>query len=109
MNIEHGENKSGVSDKDMDTKSPDFEALRAERNRIVMDSHKRLADELGINLADIHSNYSPTACYCACSSGGPCEHKWDGDGVEFDDGHGWSSTCSRCGCMSISHDMRVLP
>jgi hypothetical protein len=109
MNIYHGEKQSSVRNKEMASKSPDFEALRAERNRVVMESHKRLADEFGINLADIRSNYNPAACYCACSSGGPCEHKWDGDGVEFDDGHGWSSTCSRCGCMSISHDMRVLP
>ena len=81
MNIEHGEKQSSVRNKEMASKSPDFEALRAERNRVVMESHKRLADELGINLADIRSNYNPAACYCACSSGGPCEHKWDGDGV----------------------------
>ena len=53
MNIEHGEKQSSVRNKEMASKSPDFEALRAERNRIVMDSHKRLADEFGINLADI--------------------------------------------------------
>ena len=29
--------------------------------------------------------------------------------VEFDEGSGWSATCSRCGGTAMSHDMRVLP
>ena len=89
--------------------APDFEALRAERNRKTMEAHQRLADELGVPLQTLRSNHNPNACYCACARGGPCEHKWDGGGVEFDEGRGWSATCSRCGGTARSHDMRVLP
>lgn len=88
---------------------PDFEALRAERNRLVMESHQRIADELEIPLESLKSTFNPHSCYCACSTGGPCEHKWDGKGVEFDEGRGWTVTCSRCGCTAMGHDMRVLP
>ena len=88
---------------------PDFNALRAERNGKVMRSQQRLADDIGMPLSSLRSRYNPDACYCACTTGGPCEHKWDGEGVEFDDGRGWSVTCSLCGCTAMSHDMRVLP
>lgn len=89
--------------------APDFDAMRAERNRKVMDAHQRVADELGVPLQEMRSNYNPNACYCACTSGGPCEHKWDGEGYESEDGCCWSVTCSRCGSTAMSHDMRVLP
>ena len=89
--------------------APDFDALRAERNKKVMEHHQRLADELGMPLSPMSSYFNPNSCYCACISGGPCEHKWDGEGVEFDDGCGWSATCSRCGYTAMSHDMRVMP
>ena len=89
--------------------TPNFETLRTERNRRVMESHQRLADELGLPLSSVRTNFNPNACYCACTTGGPCEHQLDGAGVEFDDGAGWSVTCSRCGCTAIGHDMRVLP
>lgn len=89
--------------------APDFEALRAERNRRVMEHHQKLADELGVPLSTLRSNYNPHACYCACTTDGPCEHKWDGEPWESADGCAWSTTCSRCGCTAMSHDMRVLP
>lgn len=88
---------------------PDFDALRAERNRKVAEHHQQLAGELGIPVSQLGSTFDPESCYCACSSGGPCEHKWDGEGVEFDEGRGWSVTCSRCGCSAMSHDMQCLP
>lgn len=87
----------------------DFEALRSERNRSVMRSMQQIADELDVPVESLRSNYNPDACYCACTSGGPCEHKWDGEPWESADGLGWSTTCSRCGCTSMGHDMRVLP
>lgn len=87
--------------------APDFEALRAERNRRVMEHIQKMADEFGVPPSSLRSNHNPDACYCACGSGGPCEHKWDGEGVDFE--HGWSATCSRCGGTAMSHDMRVLP
>jgi len=88
---------------------PDFEALRAERNKKVQESMQRLADEYGFDISKITTNLDPNRCYCACISGGPCEHTWDGDPYESEDGLFWSTTCSRCGCTSMSHDMRVLP
>lgn len=95
-----------MSDQD---ESPDFEALRAERNRRAQASLQRLADEFDVAVESFTSNYDPDACYCACSSRGPCEHKWEGEGVEFEGGLGWSVTCSRCGTTAISHSMRVGP
>lgn len=87
----------------MDT-APDFEALRAERNRRVMEHIHKMADEFDVPPSSLRSR---GACYCACASGGPCEHEWAGEGVEFE--HGWSATCSRCGETAMSHDMRVMP
>lgn len=91
----------------MDT-APDFEALRAKRNEAVMEILHRQADELGVQLESLQCSFNPNACYCACGNGGPCEHKWDGEPYESEDGCCWSSTCSRCGTMSMSHDMRCF-
>jgi hypothetical protein len=89
--------------------APDFETLRAERNSKVQESMQRLADEYGFDLSKSKHTFDPNSCYCACISGGPCEHKWDGDPYESEDGLCWSTTCSRCGCTCMSHDMKVLP
>lgn len=51
---------------------------------------------------------STTKCACKCPDG-PCEHKWDGEGWESDDGLLGSSTCSRCGKRAIDHDQWVGP
>lgn len=87
--------------------APDFEALRAQRNAAVYERFKRFADEEGVPVDALRTTFDPNACYCACSSGGPCEHKWDGP-VWVDT---WteSATCSRCGCTAIGHDIRVGP
>lgn len=87
---------------------PDFNTLRAERNRKVLASHQKLADEYGIPLQSLRSNFNPSACYCACPTG-PCEHKWDGPDWESSDGGACSVTCSRCGKVAMSHDLRVMP
>ena len=89
--------------------APDFEALRARRNAAVQEMCQKIADEWGAPLQSLRSNFNPAACYCACGTGGPCEHKWDGEGWESEDGRGWSATCSRCGCTAMSHDMRNAP
>lgn len=86
--------------------TPDFEALRAERNRQVLEAHERLAEEMGVPLQSMRSNFNPAACYCACGTRGPCEHKWDGDEWESDDKLASSVTCSRCGITAMSYDMR---
>lgn len=88
--------------------APDFEALRAERNRKVEERMQQLASELGISWESAFTTFDPNACYCACSSGGPCEHIWDGPIWVSEDGCIQSATCSRCGYTAIGHDMRVL-
>ena len=37
---------------------PDFEALRAKRNASVMAQHQKMADEYGIPLQSLRSNFS---------------------------------------------------
>ena len=88
---------------------PDFEALRAARNAKVRQHMQKLAGELGVDPEEMQSNFNPHACYCACGTGGPCEHKWDGKPYESEDGCAWSTTCSRCGMTAMNHDMRCLP
>ncbi len=89
--------------------SPDFEALRAERNAAQQELLKAFAARESVPLQSVRSTFNPHACYCACASRGPCEHKWDGPDWESSDGCASSVTCSRCGCTAMSHDMRVLP
>lgn len=87
----------------------DFEALRARRNASALEHHQMMTDEWGVPLQSVRSTFNPAACYCACGTGGPCEHKWDGEPWESEDGCGWSTTCSRCGTTAMSHDMRNAP
>ena len=91
----------------MSTPGIDFDALREERNKRVLAHHEKIAEEWGVPLQSLRSTFNPNACYCSCPS--VCEHTWDGEPWESEDGCGWSTTCSRCGCTSMSHDMRVLP
>jgi hypothetical protein len=88
--------------------APDFAALRAKRNAAVQKIIYETARELGLDPNTALSNFHLDACYCACP-GGPCEHKWDGPIYTSDDGCCQSTTCSRCGCTSMSHDLRVMP
>lgn len=89
--------------------SPDFEALRAARNQSVLAAQEKLTAEVGVPLQSLRSTFNPNACYCACSSHGPCEHTWDGEVWESENGREMSATCSRCGMTAMSHDMRFLP
>lgn len=91
------------------TGSADFEALRAKRNRAVLEMHERIAEEHGIPLESLRSNFDPNACYCACNTDGPCEHQWDGEEYVSEDGCLSSATCSRCGMTAFSHSMRCGP
>lgn len=86
------------------TREPNFDLLRAKRNAAVKVSMQKLADEEGIPIEQLQTNYNPNACYCTCPEG-PCEHKWDGkwyvsEGIQ-------SATCSRCGTTAFSHSMRT--
>lgn len=87
---------------------PDFEALRARRNAKHDKFCEELAEDLGIPLQSLVSNYDRNACYCACITGGPCEHSWDGPEWRSEDGCAASVTCSRCGCTAMSHDYKVF-
>ncbi len=54
----------------------------------------------------------PTTCRCSCGTDREprvCEHKWDGEEEAFDGGLGQSATCSKCGMLAMSHDMRCGP
>ncbi len=86
---------------------PDFEALRAQRNAQALEAMQRIAAEWGEPLESLFNTFNPGACYCACASGGPCEHQWDGTPYECDGT--WSRTCSRCGTTAIGHSLRTAP
>ena len=51
------------------------------------------------------------SCLCNCGTDEPpvCEHVWNGESVEFDDGQGYTATCSRCGMWAVDHDVRCGP
>jgi hypothetical protein len=86
--------------------TPDFEALRAQRNAAVQAEIQRLAAKLpGLDVSSLHTSHNPDACYCACTTGGPCEHRWDSEPAQ--EGGLWTTTCSRCGMWAFSHSLRT--
>lgn len=84
----------------------DFAALRAARNAKHHAWAEKFAEEHGVPLQALITSFNPDACYCACSTEGPCEHTWDGEPWESEDGCGWSATCSRCAMTAMSHSLR---
>lgn len=84
--------------------APDFDALRAERNRRHDERAAQMRSE-GWTVAHVN----PDACYCDCTGGGPCEHDRNGPEWTSEDGLGSSTTCARCGAVAMLHDMRVFP
>jgi hypothetical protein len=90
---------------DKETRPPDFSALRAKRNAELQALNQRLIKEYGEAVHALF--FDSDACYCACGTGGPCEHQWDGVGWASSDGAVWTTTCSRCGMSAMSHDSRV--
>lgn len=47
-----------------------------------------------------------TKCRCECSTGGACEHRWDGEQVcvRYEDGGSLATTwCMKCGLLQIEH------
>lgn len=87
----------------------EFAELRRKRNEAVRIWIEKIVTEEGWKLSETSNNHNDHACYCDCAGGGPCEHEWNGPEYVSEDGCMQSSTCSRCGCTAISHDMRVLP
>lgn len=62
--------------------------------------------ELGAQEPDVV--LPPVRCACACPDG-PCDHLFNGEWMEWDDGRMASATCSRCGLTAMSHSMSVGP
>lgn len=84
---------------------PDFDALRAERNA----RHDDFVKEMNADGWTLAYPYDYNACYCACGTGGPCEHVWDGPDFTSEDGCLVSATCGRCGMTAYSHSLRNGP
>ena len=90
-------------------KKPDFEALRAARNKAVQDQLEDFAVRQGWDVAHTHHSFNFNACYCACSTGGPCEHDFSGGYRKCMDGMGAEQVCKRCGMGAMSHTLRTAP
>ena len=88
---------------------PDFEALRAKRNASVQKSIEDAAKRNGGVRAKTMHNFDFNACYCACSTGGPCEHDFSGGYRKCMDGMGAEQVCKRCGMGAMSHTLRTAP
>jgi hypothetical protein len=92
----------------VDETAPDFEALRAKRNAEVQTIVEAVAAKMGWE-GPVHFSFDPNACYCACGSGGPCEHDFKGwRDLTDDKGNvcGGETVCQRCGMGSMSHSLR---
>lgn len=85
---------------------PDFEALRKARNASVQKMIEEVARRNGWDSAKTSHNFDFDACYCACISGGPCEHNFQG-WRDIADGNGQEAFCSRCGMGAMSHTLRT--
>jgi hypothetical protein len=92
---------------------PDFEKLRAERDANIAKAVRETATKLwgkeaGEKAYASHINYGggSAVCYCACATGGPCEHIFGG-WREFEDGRGGEQFCTKCGMGAMSHSMAV--
>jgi hypothetical protein len=87
----------------------EFDELKRKRDASINASIDSICAEHGWDRSEVQVHVSGSAdCYCACPDG-PCQHIWDGPDIEFDDGHGMSASCSRCGTLAFSHDMRCAP
>ena len=93
------------------TKRPtpeEFAELRRLRNEKIRAVIAKIAGKEGFDLSKTCTTHNDNACYCDCPDG-PCEHEWDGPEYLSEDGCMSSVTCSHCGCLAISHHMRVMP
>lgn len=88
-------------------KPPDFEQLRAERNRLFEAVVKEACRKQGWDPAKLRTTFNPDACYCACPDG-PCEHDFQG-WRNFEDGCGGERVCIRCGMGAMGHSIRIGP
>lgn len=87
---------------------PDFESLRAERNAAMERWIDEFCEKHGQDRSQEQTSFDPEACYCACATGGPCEHDFQG-WRDFEDGSGGERICARCGLGAMSHSLRTAP
>lgn len=88
---------------------PDFAELRRKRDEAVKEIVKAAAISMGMDPEKVTFHACGShGCYCNCPEG-PCEHQWDGEIFEDEDGCVMSTTCSKCGEICAYHDMRVAP
>lgn len=86
-----------------------FDVLRARRDAASAATVARICEEYGLDPATARVHVSGgQGCYCACATGGPCEHVWTG-WREIDDGHGGEQFCAKCGLGALSHSLRTAP
>ena len=86
----------------------DFEALRKERNDAIVRMLETERRRMGIT-GPLQHNFNFNACYCACVSGGPCEHKFEGwRDILNDNGEvcGGETVCTRCNMGAMAHTLR---
>ena len=87
----------------------EFAELARKRDEAVDAIVKEVCERMGQDPAGASYHVSHSGeCYCACPDG-PCQHVWDGAIFQDEDGLFASVTCSRCGALSMYHDMRVGP
>ncbi len=92
----------------------DFAKLRAERNAGVTKLIEAAAKKLGCKPEETWHTFDLEACYCACGSGGPCEHKFEGSYPIFEEEGdsqpvGYESRCTRCSLGAMSHTLATAP
>ena len=84
-----------------------FDELKRTRDAALSRVIDRACAEQGWDRSKTFVHVSHAGdCYCACPDG-PCQHIWDGPGIDGD--HFSSVTCSRCGTDALSHDLRCMP
>jgi hypothetical protein len=82
------------------------EDIKAKRSRYAFMAHEEvIVPNEKITVASCGP--STGTCICECSTGGSCEHVWDGPW--FMENNMGTATCSRCGMKAIDHDIWVLP
>jgi hypothetical protein len=88
----------------------DFEKMREERNAaiktMIEDEYKRR----GWAMEDVRHTFDFNSCYCACASGGPCEHNFQGWRDHYHENGmvcGGETVCKRCGLGAMSHSLRI--
>lgn len=88
---------------------PDFAALRAKRDAAIEETIRSVCAKWGWDRSKAAVHVSGAGgCYCACGTGGPCEHEFSG-WREIDGGLGGEQFCRLCGTGAMSHMLRYAP